>query len=50
MNGGFLTVSQLTGYIKNLLEADDVLGMISVSGEISNISSLSFIYSINSFK
>ena len=37
MNGGFLTVSQLTGYIKTLLEADDVLGSVSVSGEISNI-------------
>ena len=37
MNGGYLSVSQLTGYIKSLLEADDVLGAVSVSGEISNI-------------
>ena len=37
MNGGFLTVSELTGYIKSLIESDDVLGAISVSGEISNI-------------
>ncbi len=37
MNGGFLTVSQLNGYIKGLFERDDVLGGISVCGEISNI-------------
>ena len=37
MNGGFLTVSQLNGYIKSLFEHDDVLGGISVCGEISNI-------------
>ncbi len=37
MNGGFITVSQLNGYIKSLFEHDDVLGGISVCGEISNI-------------
>ena len=37
MNGGFLTVSQLNGYIKGMFESDDVLSGISVSGEISNI-------------
>lgn len=37
MNGGFLTVSQLNGYIKGMFERDDVLSGISVSGEISNI-------------
>ncbi len=37
MNTGFLTVSQLNGYIKNLFELDDVLCGISVCGEISNL-------------
>jgi len=37
MDGGFLTVSQLNGYIKSLFEHDDVLVGISVCGEISNI-------------
>lgn len=37
MDAGFLTVSQLNGYIKGLFDRDDVLSGISVSGEISNI-------------
>lgn len=37
MDTGFVTVSQLNGYIKSLFERDDVLSGISVSGEISNI-------------
>ena len=37
MNEGFLTVSQLNGYIKGMFDRDDVLGGISVCGEISNI-------------
>ena len=37
MNGGFLTVSQLNGYIKGMFDRDDVVSGISVSGEISNI-------------
>ncbi len=37
MDTGFLTVSQLNGYIKGLFERDDVLSGISVCGEISNI-------------
>ena len=37
MDTGFLTVSQLNGYIKGLFDRDDVLSGISVSGEISNI-------------
>lgn len=37
MDAGFLTVSELNGYIKGLFERDDVLSGISVCGEISNI-------------
>ncbi len=37
MDTGFVTVSELNGYIKALFESDDVLSGISVSGEISNI-------------
>lgn len=37
MDTGFLTVTQLNGYIKALFDRDDVLSSISVSGEISNI-------------
>ena len=37
MDNGFLTVSELNGYIKNLFDIDDVLSGISVCGEISNI-------------
>ncbi len=37
MDGGFLSVSQLNGYIKGMFDRDDVLSGISVSGEISNI-------------
>ncbi len=37
MDTGFLTVSQLNGYIKSLFERDDILSGISVCGEISNI-------------
>ena len=37
MDTGFLTVSELNGYIKGLFEQDDVLSGISVCGEISNI-------------
>ena len=37
MDTGFLTVSELNGYIKGLFERDDVLSGISVCGEISNI-------------
>ncbi len=37
MDTGFITVSELNGYIKSLFDRDDVLSGISVSGEISNI-------------
>ena len=37
MDTGFLTVSELNGYIKGLFDRDDILSGISVSGEISNI-------------
>ena len=37
MDTGFVTVSELNGYIKALFDRDDVLSGISVSGEISNI-------------
>ena len=37
MDTGFLTVSQLNGYIKHMFERDDILSGISVCGEISNI-------------
>ena len=37
MDTGFLTVSELNGYIKMLFDRDDLLGGISVCGEISNI-------------
>ena len=37
MDAGFVTVSELNGYIKALFDRDDVLSGISVSGEISNI-------------
>jgi exodeoxyribonuclease VII large subunit len=32
-----VTVSQLNGYIKRVLRADPVLGLVSVTGEISNL-------------
>ena len=37
MDTGFLTVTELNGYIKSLFDRDDILGGISVCGEISNI-------------
>ena len=37
-NDGVLSVSQLNGYVKSLLDGDDVLSSVSVRGEISNLS------------
>lgn len=37
MDRGFLTVSQVNGYIKSMFASDDVMNGVSVCGEISNI-------------
>ncbi len=37
MDRGFLTVSQVNGYIKSMFASDDVMNGISVCGEISNV-------------